>query len=130
MDLFHEWAATVAGWIATTLLGLLVVRIFAVTRSGLDFMTAAETRIGHIDALVSKTLKLHTDHDPESLFQVGRVIEVLLENGKQAQRIESLLTANFELQLLMAGKLETPEDGRAVKAIERELRGSLLNHAG
>lgn len=127
MDLLQQWLGTGLAFIATTLLGILVTRVLRAANALIEFVERETKRIEHVLKTVDETLDLHITPSEGSLFQVGKVIEVLIESSKTAGRMEALLTASFEIVLLGAGRLDQGDEPRDVKAIERELRKALAS---
>ncbi len=87
------------------------------------FLTNATEDLEHLRKVVDETYRIHVEPSDDSLFQIGRFLEVLQDTNQTASRILSYLTACFRLLLLLVSKQQVDSD--QVSQIQQELSREL-----
>ena len=103
------WMARFLWFAGTSLLGFLALRVWVITTAWLGFIEASRAESARILDVLENTL-----------------VDAQIAQSAATGRSEALLTAVFEMALLLAAELP-PERTTAMQAIERKLRQELMN---
>jgi len=113
-------------WVELAAMGVLTY-VANVIRKGVSdvraFLVDTTEDLSHIRKVADETYRIHVEPSSESLFQIGKFLEVLQDTNKTASRILSYLTACFRLLLLLASKQQVDSD--QVSQIQQDLSREL-----